>query len=199
MPDPHGADEGPWPSPGFFHGGTRSVASVFGSAAPIGPFIGGTRSVASVKGKANTYSLRTGRRLFFGHDRAWPSIGCRILMRPRGTVALPRFFPWRDALRRVRLGIAAPIGPLIGGTRSVASVFGSAVAASSLCGHDRAWPSIGCRILMRPRGTVALHRVFPMEGRAPSRPSLGPRPPLGLSLEGRAPSRPVRARPTPIP
>ena len=50
-----------------------------------------------------------------------------------------------------------------GGTRSVASVF---------CAHpSAAMTKHGPRQKRRPRGTVALHRVFPLEGRAPSRPS----------------------------
>jgi len=101
---------------------------------------GGTRSVASVlwswfwdaatrdRGPPRGFPLE-------GRAPSRPSCGRGFGMRPRGTVALHGDFPWRDALRRVRPGVAVlgcghegpwpSTGFSLGGARSVASVLWS--------------------------------------------------------------------------
>ena len=70
-----------------------------------------------------------------GRAPSRPSCGCGFGLRPRGTVALHGVFLWRDALCRVRPGVAVlgcghegpwpSTGFSLGGTRSVASVLWS--------------------------------------------------------------------------
>jgi hypothetical protein len=80
-----------------------------------------------------------GGRTRGGHDRAWPSIGCRLgpaATRDRGPPC------WRDALRRVRL-----LGPC-GLSRMVAE------QEAAMTEHG---PPLDAALGLRPRGTVALH------------------------------------------
>ena len=76
-------------------------------------------------------------------------------------------------------------GVVPGGTRSVASVFGALrfvpYGGRARGGHDKAWPSIEWRLgpaATRDRGPPMGDRDLSLEGRAPSRPFLGP---CGLS------------------
>jgi hypothetical protein len=74
--------------------GGLGIAATRDRGPPLGFSPGGTRSVASVLGSWPYLSIALHLRAALGS-------------RPRGTVALHWGFPWRDALRRVRLGIVA--------------------------------------------------------------------------------------------
>mgnify|MGYP000507138780 CR=1 FL=1 len=101
--------------------------------------VGGTRSVASVLGPWGLSRMVAEQEAAMTEHG--PPLNAVLGPRPRGTVALhwmtdrsraamrDRGFPWRDALRRVRFR-ASRFVPYGCRTRG---------------GHDRAWPSIGCR------------------------------------------------------
>jgi len=124
--------------------------------------------------------------LFCGHDGAWPSTGCRILTRPH---------PWRDALRRVRLGRGRNLTLV---DRQMLSC-GHANAWPSISdGHEGPWPSKGLRDSPRPRGTVA-HQGF-SHGGTRSVASVfwrSPPPQPHSSLTGRAAFYSLQGKKTP--
>gem|GEM_PF-2758331 len=189
---------------GFSLGGTRSVASVLGFRF----WVAATRD----RGPPWGFPLEgraLSRQPWFvvpleGRAPSRPSWGCGFGMRPRGTVALHGIFPWRGALRRVRLVVAVlgcghegpwpSMGFSPGGARSVASVRGEAetgplgIGRRLFPGHDGAWPSIGWRIPARLGGTRSVASVLWLRFWVAATRDRGP--PWGFPLEGRALSRP---------